>query len=807
MSTKPPVDLSAEKGDLPVPAIARRPQKDAQPLVRRRKRLVDAATARIAAAALALPVAVGTIGAVLPTLTGCGPSSKSEVKASGESAITAPVRVRSFSDSRPVNCLAAASGLVWVGTARGLVRWTTTTDPPTPAVLTTIDGLPADRITAISLDQKGGVWVTTPKGVSRFFSGSWTNYPKPPVGDLVAGIVASSDGEHAWVGGSDGIARLRDGQWDRFAAGTTVTSIVSDGGNGAWIGTSGKGIMRVVRDDLLQYGMAEGNDIDNVRAMVADNNNTVLAVGDGPGGQRAAYFDGSRFWSYRIEAPGVMEWVQRVGSDLYLGAGQQVWSMKRVLPGAKLSGPVKFSFSGSAAIGAPKAQPLASMKAQDAPPPPPPAPDAAKPADPAKTDPAAAPGKGKGKKGKKSSQLEVPADPAAPQYAQTVTYTASQHPDRPWLIAGPGGHSGGPPVFDTESVDVRLPDGITAVSADSDSLYIGTRFLGVTRIQKGKVMPLRLFDLTAGAERLSVACIGQSDCYVATGGTQAWRFDGQTFEVTDVDPEKGSHVLAVVRDPQAAVIALHRGAASKEVRISRVGNAGKWFPVGVTSLEVPTGVPDLSFATFSPKGQLWVGLRYVDKDQDARAFGAAEVSVDDGRVIYHRQRPAGVTRNVSQGVNVPSDVNAIAFKGPDEAWLASRSGAVRLKDNKTVKVFTENDGLESELVHDVVEGLNGQMWIATSRGIGVWNGERWAFPKEIPFNVKASALVRDPDGRIWIGTDRGVLEVADGKKTVTIGSRTGLLDDKVLNMGVDVRGRIWVLTEKGISVIETLQAN
>ena len=763
-------------------------------------------SARIALGACALPMAVGQLGmlgAAATLVTACGPAATSDVKAGTTAATTAPVRVRSFSDSRPVNCLAAASGLVWVGTSRGLIRWTTTTDPPTPAVLTTIDGLPSDRITAISLDQKGGVWVTTPKGVSRFFGGSWTNYPKPPVGDLVAGIVASSDGEHAWVGGSDGIARLKDGQWERFAAGTTVTALASDGGAGVWIGTSGKGVMRVVRDDLLQYGMAEGNDIDNVRAMVADASGTILMVGDGPGGQRAAYYDGNRFWSYRIEAPGVMEWVQRVGSDLYLGSGQQVWSMKRVLPQAKLSGPVKFSFTGSPSIGVPKAQPLSGMKAADAAPEPPkadaPKGDAPK-GDPAKTDPA----KGKGKKGKKTSQLQAPADSAAPQYASAAPAPAPR-PDRPWLVAGPGGHSGAAPVFDTEAVDVRLPDGITAVSADTDSLYIGTRFLGVTRIQKGKQVPLRLFDLTAGAERLSVACVNNTDCYVATGGTQAWRFDGQTFEVTEVDPEKGSHVLAVVRDPQSAVIALHRGAASKEVRISRVGNAGKWFPVGVTSLEVPTGVPDLSFATFSPRGPLWVGLRYVDKDQDARAYGAAEVFIDDGKVIYHRQRPAGVT-HASQGVNVPSDVTAIAFKGGDEAWLASRSGAVRLKD-KAVKVFTENDGLESELVHDVVEGLSGQMWIATSRGIGVWNGERWAFPKEVPFNVKASALVRDPDGRIWIGTDRGVIEVMDGKKTHLIGARTGLLDDKVLNMGVDVRGRIWVLTEKGISVIETLQGN
>ena len=738
---------------------------------------------------------------------GCGPSAKSDVKPGG--AVTAantggssaPVRVRSFSDSRPVKSLAAAAGLVWVGTPRGLVRWSTTSEPPTPAVLTTIDGLPADRIEGIALDVKGGVWVTTSKGVGHFASGSWTKYPKAPVGDLVAGIVVTPDADNVWVGGSDGLAKLNQGQWERYAAGTTVTALVHDGGSGVWIGTSGKGIMRVVKGDMLQFGMAEGNDIDNVRAMVADNNGSLLAVGDGPGGQRIAFYDGTRFWSYRVDSANIIEWVQRVGGELYLGAGQSVWTMKRVATPAEVRGPLKFSFSGSPSMGAPKAQPLAGLLVKEAAPPPPP-PAAAPPPPP--PEPAKGKGGKKDKGGKKTSALLVPSQD---QYAAVAQPASATGPDRPWLVAGPGGTAATAPLFDTDAVDVRLPDGITSVSADADSLYVGTRFLGVMRIQKGKQTPLRLFDLTAGAERLSVACINNNDCYVATGGTQSWRFDGQTFEVTNVDPEKGSHVLAVVRDPMGAVIALHRGASSRSVRISRVGNKGDWSPVGLTPLEVPTGVPDLSFASFSPKGQLWVGLRYVDKEQDARAYGAAEVYVDDSRVVYHRQRPTGTQPGVSQGVNVPSDVTAIAWKGSTEAWLASGAGAVRLQDNKTVKVFTENDGLESELVHDVIEGLNGQIWIATSRGIGVWDGNRWGFPKEPPYNVKASALARDPDGRIWIGTDRGVIEVVAEKRTHQIGTRSGLLDDKILNMGVDVRGRVWALTEKGISVIEPIQTN
>lgn len=750
----------------------------------------------------------------------CGPGAGGNVapqSAANQQKAGAPVRVRSFSDSLPVSTLASASGVLWVGTPHGLVRWSAPNAgakdaQPTPSVLTTADGLPSDRITSLSIDGKGGVWVLTPKGVSTFADGGWTNFPSPPVGDLVVGLVAVGDGRVAWAAGSDGLARLREGQWEHFAPGTTVTTIAADGAGGIWAGTSGKGVLRVVGNDLLQFGSTEGNDIDNVRGMAAGDGGAVLIVGDSPSGPRAAYYDGSRFYSYRVEAPGVLEWVSRGGGELLLGSGHNVWSMKRITPTAKPTGAVRFTFVGNPVTESPKAQPLKAVetKADEG--------EAVKAA-PAKAGPTevkppeapkATPVKGKGKGGKKTGALlQVPAERLA-QAAAPTTEEAAPRPVRPWLTAGPGGRAFDPPRFDTEPVGVRLPDGVTSVATDGNNLYVGTRFLGVMRINRTKETPFRLFDLTSGAERLSVACVSNDECYVATGGSRAWRFDGQSFEVTEVDPEKGSHVLAVVRDPAGAVLALHRGPTTKEVRISRVGAQGKWFPVGVTSLEVPLGVPDLSFATFSPRGRLWVGLRYTDREHDTIDFGAAAVNVDDGRVVYYRQRPKGASSSkVTEGPAIPSDVNAISFRGTgDEVWFSSKSGAVRLLDGKTegkpVRVFTENDGLESELLHDIVEGLNGQIWVATSKGIGQWDGERWRFPKTNQLNRRASALARDSEGRIWVGGEQGVMEVVDENRRHFIGTRTGLLDDKVLNLTVDIRGRVWTLTEKGISIIEPL---
>ena len=109
---------------------------------------------------------------------------------------------------------------------------------------------------------------------------------------------------------------------------------------------------------------------------------------------------------------------------------------------------------------------------------------------------------------------------------------------------------------------------------DGEALYVGTRFLGVSRITRGKQTPLRLFDLTAAAERLTIACASNNDCYVATGGA---RPPGASTDRPSKSASRSREGLARPRRgprPTGAVIALHRGASSKEVRISRVGTNG-----------------------------------------------------------------------------------------------------------------------------------------------------------------------------------------------------------------------------------------
>lgn len=644
-------------------------------------------------------------------------------------------RVHAYTDTFAVTSVADTASNVWVGSTHGLLRYDLVGGAHA-TVIGTNDGLPAERVAAVSADSQGAVWVATAKGISRGYKGGWTNLPPAPVGPFVTGLVPTLGGKGAWSGGPEGLARLKDRRWEQFLADVSVTALAMDPSGTLWIGTGGKGLLRIPpsQDRLEQFSALQGCEVDVVRGLAATDKG-IIAVGDGAGEPRAALYDGTRFHSYKISGVPLLEWAARAGNQTYVGAGDTAYlvDIVTVLPETPpAEGPVRFSPTFSQVARDGKLVQLAPNLA--------------------------------------GSTLEEPAPPKLGK--------------KP-----PKGVLGAPLIVTSEYA--KLPEGVTAVSGSERGLLVGTRFLGVLRVENGVPRRFRTVDLTTGAERLTVACATDDDCYLATGAGRCLRFDGQSFEAADVDPEDGARVLALVKSQKGEVLALHRGASDPHLRISVV-DKGKGTPVSMEAVEVPVGVPDLNFAAFAPDGHLWLGLRYFDKDMDAVDYGAAELSLDSGDVVYHRSD--------SKEQPLPNDTVAVYFRSPTESWFATRSGVVRISAGK-IKIFTENDNLQTELSQDIGPGPGGQIWVATQHGIGQWDGARWSFPKLGPFYLKSTSLAHDDKGHVFLGTEKGLYCVGDCAPE-PIDSKRGLLDDSVLDLTVDARGRVWVLTEKGISIVE-----
>jgi hypothetical protein len=642
--------------------------------------------------------------------------------------------VRAYTDTFAVTSVADTAANVWVGTTHGLLRWDLMGGAHA-TVIGTNDGLPAERVAAVASDSQGAVWVATAKGISRGYKGGWSNLPAAPVGPFVTGLVPTLAGKGAWAGGPEGLARLRDHRWEHYLADVSVTALAMDPSGTLWIGTGGKGVLRIPpsQDRVEQFSGAQGCEVDVVRGLAATDKG-VLAVGDGASEPRAALYDGARFHSYKITGVPTLEWAARAGNQTYVGVGDTAYLVASTAGGES------------------------NLQLQP-------------------------------------TMSEVVKDGKLLQLAPNLMGSSLEEPGPPTISKKPPQKNGPPPPPAlTASEYAKLPDGVTTVAGSERGLLVGTRFLGVLRVENGVPRRFRMLDLTTGAERLTVACGAggaEDECYLATGGPRSWRFDGQSFEVADVDPEEGARVLALVKSAKGEVLALHRGSSDPHLRISVV-NKGKGTPVSMEAVEVPVGVPDLNFAAFAPDGHLWLGLRYFDKDLDPVDYGAAELEMASGKVVYHRVD--------SRELALPNDTVAMYFRSAKESWFATRSGVVRVSDGN-VKLFTENDNLASELIQDIGPGPGNEIWVATHHGIGQWDGTRWTFPKLGPFYLKSTSLGHDEKGHIFLGTEKGLYCVGDCSPE-PIDSKRGLLDDSVLDLTVDARGRVWVLTEKGISIVE-----
>ena len=120
-------------------------------------------------------------------------------------------------------------------------------------------------------------------------------------------------------------------------------------------------------------------------------------------------------------------------------------------------------------------------------------------------------------------------------------------------------------------------------------------------------------------------------------------------------------------------------------------------------------------------------------------------------------------------------------------------------------MFTENDGHESELTRDIGPGPRlegtGEIFVATRRGTGRFDGKRWTFPRLGAFYPPANALAHDGNGNVFIGNEKGLWCVGECAPDVIDHTR-GLLEDNVGDLAVDQRNRVWVLTDKGINIVE-----
>ncbi len=336
------------------------------------------------------------------------------------------------------------------------------------------------------------------------------------------------------------------------------------------------------------------------------------------------------------------------------------------------------------------------------------------------------------------------------------------------------------PTWSIEPVDVEVPPGAVTLASVDDQLLIGTRELGTARYRDGDQRPrawLRRRQMFLDATALSVACSKQNDCWLATGTRQAWHWNGDRFAPRGPD----EIALAIVRDPSGGIYALHRVETESAIKLSRIED-GRWTLLDKVVLTTGTDQPSISFARFAASGSLWIGLR----DRDAgewKTFGIAVVDVVSSRVTVHK--PGGK-------LPIPAAIIGADVRGGD-AWFATADGVSRMQGGKLES--WNDEALRGVRALAIVEG---GVIAATPNGALRFDGKSWDTPPPLGFAM--SDVVATRTGQIWMATDRGIA-VWDGTRLRRVDTRRGLAEDRTLDLAVDQFDRVWARGPGSLALI------
>ncbi|HSP15398.1 MAG TPA: diguanylate cyclase [Thermoanaerobaculia bacterium] len=233
-----------------------------------------------------------------------------------------------------------------------------------------------------------------------------------------------------------------------------------------------------------------------------------------------------------------------------------------------------------------------------------------------------------------------------------------------------------------------------------------------------------------------------------------------------------------------------------------------------TTTTSETGSNSIRSVTETLDGTIWTGIE-----------GGGVQALREGRLV-----PDPASRSL------PSPFVRTVLAAPDGSlWVGTISGLTHIS-GATPETYTVRDGLATSMVYALHFDLDGSLWIGTSGGLSrfsegkittvpsdgsmdvraihvdktgrLWIGSRGglrclAEGRVIPCGdgILAMASIfsfdEEPDGTLWIGTNRGLVRIRNGATNV-YSMRDGLYDDVAFAILDDDAGNLWMSCNRGI---------
>jgi signal transduction histidine kinase/ligand-binding sensor domain-containing protein len=171
-------------------------------------------------------------------------------------------------------------------------------------------------------------------------------------------------------------------------------------------------------------------------------------------------------------------------------------------------------------------------------------------------------------------------------------------------------------------------------------------------------------------------------------------------------------------------------------------------------------------------------------------FCASVCGLDRDRTIAQFHHTSWTAKD-----GAPSQISALAQTADGYLWIGSARGLFRF-DGVEFEPYAPPAGvtLPAHNIYALMATPDGGLWISfRPSGLGfLKNGQLRVFtaPEELP-ESQVYCFARDPDGRIWAGTQTG-LAVFDGSRWSDVGSDWNFTKQRTWSLFVDREGTLWV---------------
>ncbi len=160
------------------------------------------------------------------------------------------------------------------------------------------------------------------------------------------------------------------------------------------------------------------------------------------------------------------------------------------------------------------------------------------------------------------------------------------------------------------------------------------------------------------------------------------------------------------------------------------------------------------------------------------------------------------------GLNLPGGrVVSLREDAEGSIWVGANGGLYRLRET-LFSSYTERDGLSGDYVRTVLEDRDRQLWVGSASGLDLQtpDGRFRAVPLHNRGGKAPSvlSLAQGPDGDLWVGTfGDGVYRLdRDGSLRHNYAAADGMPGGNIRAISVDPQGRVWAGTQKGVVRID-----